>query len=57
MLAQAPPTTELDMQILDKWTPQEKRAYGSEIQTFSHKLADSGLFTDGALADLLNRHP
>jgi len=45
------------MQILEKWTPQEKQAYGSEIQTFSHKLADSGLFTDGALADLLDRHP
>ncbi len=45
------------MQVLEKWTPEEKRDYGSEIQIFSHKLADSGLFTDDALAALLDRHP
>lgn len=45
------------MNILSHWSDQDRRAYGSEIQTFSHNLAQSGLFTDAALASLLDRHP
>jgi len=45
------------MNILSDWSDQDRRAYGSEIQTFSHNLAQSGLFTDAALASLLDRHP
>jgi hypothetical protein len=45
------------MNILHPWSKDEKQAYGSEIQTFQHDLAASGLFTDEALAALLDRHP
>lgn len=45
------------MNILSHWSAKERRAYGSEIQTFAHNLAQSGLFTDAALASLLDRHP
>lgn len=45
------------MSILTDWTPAERKAYGDKIQTFPHRLAESGLFTDDALAALLDRHP
>jgi hypothetical protein len=45
------------MNILSHWSATDRKAYGSEIQTFEHKLAESGLFTDEALASLLDRHP
>ncbi|MGJ8560502.1 MAG: hypothetical protein ACSHX3_09720 [Litorimonas sp.] len=44
------------MNILSDWSDQDRRAYGSEIQTFSHNLAQSGLFTDAALVSLLDRY-
>lgn len=45
------------MSILSNWSDAERAAYGSEIQTFSHGLSKSGLFSDEALAELLDRHP
>lgn len=45
------------MTILSHWSNKDRVNYGSEIQTFSHGLQRSGLFTDEALADLLDRHP
>jgi hypothetical protein len=45
------------MDIIKNWTAQDRREYGKTIQTFEHTLAESGLFTDEALAGLLNRHP
>ena len=45
------------MKILSQWSLEDRAAYGSEIQTFTHGLSESGLFTDEALAALLDRHP
>ncbi|MEM7729596.1 MAG: hypothetical protein AAF311_10020 [Pseudomonadota bacterium] len=48
-----------DMQasILDGWTHRHTQAFQSEILTFRHRLDETGLFTDEALSDLLERHP
>jgi hypothetical protein len=43
--------------ILDGWTPAHTQAFQSEVLTFRHRLAETGLFEDDALIDLLNRHP
>jgi len=45
------------MTVLEKWTAEDTSDYGQKIQTFPHHLAKSGLFADGALAELLDRHP
>jgi len=45
------------MDIIETWTDQDRQDYGRKIQTKTHHLQDSGLFTDDALADLLDRHP
>ncbi|MGB3454862.1 MAG: hypothetical protein WBG08_13070 [Litorimonas sp.] len=47
----------LSQTVLGSWSLSERRSYGSEIQTHAHKLAASDLFTDDALAALLDRHP
>jgi len=43
--------------VLDSWSPEDRRHYDAEIQTHSHHLAESELFTDEALAALLDRYP
>jgi len=45
------------MDIIEGWTDRHKADYGHEIQTVTHTLAQSGLFTDAALAALIDRHP
>ncbi len=45
------------MPLMQGWTADERRAYGREVVRFRHRLADSGLFTDEALAVLLDEHP
>ncbi|WP_371395694.1 hypothetical protein [Fretibacter rubidus] len=45
------------MSIITDWTEQDRKDYGKVIQAKTHRLADSGLFTDEALAALLDRHP
>jgi len=45
------------MSLISGWTDQDRQDYGHKIQTFNHGLAESGLFTDEALAALLDRHP
>jgi hypothetical protein len=37
--------------------PEEAQKFGSEQVTLKHNMADSGLFTDEALADLIDRYP
>ncbi|MGB6231030.1 MAG: hypothetical protein WBF53_12995 [Litorimonas sp.] len=49
--------TALSQTVLNSWTMQDRARYGTEIQTHSHRLGQSGLFTDEALAALLDRHP
>lgn len=43
--------------LLDSWTPQQRAAYRKEIVTFQNRLGETGLFTDEALARLIERHP
>ena len=43
--------------LLQDWTPQQRRAYRREIVTFQNRLEETGLFSDEALARLLDRHP
>ncbi|WP_298917430.1 hypothetical protein [uncultured Algimonas sp.] len=45
------------MNILGHWSDRDRQDYGSRVQTFPHTLAASGLFSDDALATLLDRHP
>ncbi len=45
------------MAIIENWTDQDRQDYGQKIQTKTHHLQDSGLFTDDALTTLLDRHP
>ncbi|MEM9599588.1 MAG: hypothetical protein AAF926_01075, partial [Pseudomonadota bacterium] len=43
--------------MLDGWTDEHTASFQSEIMTFRHRLEETGLFTDEALVDLLERHP
>ncbi len=43
--------------LLRDWTPESRKSYGKEIVRFRHGLADTGLFSDEALAALIDRHP
>jgi hypothetical protein len=46
-----------DGSMLDGWTQAHTEAFQNEFLTFRHRLAETGLFTDDALIDLLERHP
>ena len=43
--------------MLTDWDAAKTAAFQNEIITFGHRLESSGLFTDDALADLMDRHP
>ena len=43
--------------MLTDWTPAKSAAFQKEIMGFGHNLGATGLFTDDALIDLLERHP
>lgn len=43
--------------LLEAWSADDKRRYGREIVTFRHRLAETGLFSDQALAKLIDSHP
>lgn len=43
--------------LLDDWTDAQRGAYRREIVVFQNRLAETGLFTDEALARLIERHP
>ena len=43
--------------MLDGWTDAHSASFQKEPMTFRHRLAETGLFTDDALANLLSRHP
>lgn len=44
------------MNITQDWREQDRRYYGKVTQAKSDSFAESRLFTDNALAALLNRH-
>ncbi|GLQ19692.1 hypothetical protein ACFFUB_14780 [Algimonas porphyrae] len=43
--------------MLDGWTDEHSATFQSDIMTFRHRLEKTGLFSDDALVDLLERHP
>jgi hypothetical protein len=43
--------------MLDGWTDEHTGRFQKDILTFRHRLEETGLFTDAALIDLLERHP
>lgn len=43
--------------MLDGWTEDHSARFQNEVLTFRHRLEETGLFTDTALIDLLERHP
>lgn len=45
------------MQLMEGWTPEHRRRYGREIVRFDNRLAETGLFTDEALARLFDEYP
>lgn len=45
------------MNIFKNWTDEHTKIFGKDILTVSHNLAETGLFTDEALAVLLDKHP
>jgi len=45
------------MNIFKDWTDEHTSVFRKDIMTVRHKLEDTGLFTDDALADLLDKHP
>lgn len=44
-------------QMISGWTDANTKSFQKEIMAFNHNLAQTGLFTDEALIDLLERHP
>jgi len=48
--------TQLNAIIAD-WSAEKRAAYGEEIVRFRHRLDETGLFTDEALARLFDKHP
>jgi len=43
--------------MLTDWTEENSQKFQKDIMSFGHNLVDTGLFTDEALIDLLERHP
>lgn len=43
--------------MLKDWTESHSARFQKEIMPFEHGLQDTGLFSDEALIDLLNKHP
>ena len=45
------------MKIIEDWGEEHTKAYSKEIMLVHHNLEKTGLFTDDALAKLLDKHP
>ena len=45
------------MTIFKDWTDEHTKTFRKDIMTVRHNLNETGLFTDAALADLLDKHP
>jgi len=44
-------------EMITDWTDEKTEAFQKEIMTFRHNLSETGLFTDEALIELLEKHP
>ena len=45
------------MELINNWTDQNRRDYGQKVMSVEHAMNDTGLFTDAALAEMLDKHP
>ena len=45
------------MDLIRNWSEEDAREYGKKVMIVEHALAETGLFSDEALAKLLDRHP
>ncbi|MBL4870427.1 MAG: hypothetical protein JKX72_05685 [Robiginitomaculum sp.] len=45
------------MKLIQNWNEEDRKAYGKKVMVVQHKLNETGLFTDEALAAMLDRHP
>lgn len=45
------------MSLIPDWTPEQKADFGRRPMTYAHRLGETGLFSDEALARQLERHP
>jgi len=43
--------------MIKNWTDEHTKRFGTDIFTVEHGLSETGLFTDEALAKLLDKHP
>lgn len=48
---------EKNVDIFRNWTDDHTEKFRKDIITVKHRLSETGLFTDEALADLLDKHP
>ena len=45
------------MELINNWTDENRKQYGKQVMSVQHAMNDTGLFTDDALAEMLDRHP
>jgi len=45
------------MDIFKDWGAEQSEKFRKEIITVRHRLSETGLFSDEALAELLDKHP
>lgn len=45
------------MKLIQNWNEEDRKAYGKKVMVVQHKLNETGLFTDEALAEMLDNHP
>lgn len=45
------------MKLIDGWTEENTVNYGKQVMAVPHRLEETGLFTDDALAKMLDKHP
>ena len=48
---------ERNSDIFTNWSDEQTNTFGKDIITVKHRLSETGLFTDDALAHLLDKHP
>ena len=45
------------MELIQNWTDENRANYGKKVMSVQHAMNDTGLFTDEALAAMLDAHP
>jgi len=45
------------MDMIKQWAEEDAREYGKKVMIVEHAMAETGLFTDEALAEMLDNHP